>query len=668
MNIQNRFKIPLPQSGYWLAIIVSFFCALVLFSGGLSAAEKEGGAGGDTFMRAEQLFRSGNYLEAQALYQEFFNQHPADKRMDQIFFRLGQIDVRNHSYKSALRYFQFVLSKFPDTFLLPQVKFETAECYLNLENYREAEELFQAASKGDPDGKKRWEAVLYLGVIDENRLDYENAIAKYKRVYSDSNIDDLKARALQATEKVVNDKLPKATIVSLIQAYKSEFPADLLLLRAMALSRLESDQESYQNYLNEFLQRFPKHTLRPDLEKKQVLSKVNKPKVFRLGAILPLTGKNALIGQQVLQGIQLAWNQLSVAEREKFELVVKNSGESQTISPLAEELGNDPDMVGILGPLFSENVKEVIPIIEKYQMPIFTSTASTQGLTQLSSYVFRNAMTKENQGKFLAEYAFNHLGLRRFAILYPDEPYGVELKDIFSREFQALGGEIVVTVSYDRNQNDFKEQILRIGGVSDHTLRKYADNKFIPNEEKNAFSKPVIERGTSPDGKDDTLKIYLDLSYDAIFIPGYYDKVGLILPELAFYNLGRVPVLGGNAWNSPDLPRVAGKYLKKAIFVDGFFPNSREKEVREFVSNFKSTFGDDPTLFSAQSYDAARIFIDLLRKGASNRVQIKAQLHTIRDFPGASGKTTILSTGDTEKSLFPLKVKGDKIVPASEPE
>jgi ABC-type branched-subunit amino acid transport system substrate-binding protein/outer membrane protein assembly factor BamD (BamD/ComL family) len=645
---------------------ISLVVILLLFAGVSFAVESGKDAKGDIYTQAEQRFRAGNFSEAQTLYQEFVTKFPGDKRMDQVFYRLGQIDLKTQSYKTALRYFYFVLTKYPNSFLVQQARFDMAECHFKLGNFSEAEELFQGLSKNSTDTAKRWEAVLYLGLIDDGRSEYENAIAKLKSVHAESTNDELKNRASKVIELIINEKLPKSLVLSLSQKYRVEYPAEILMLKAMMIFRLESDVENYKSYHEEFLRRFPKHPMRAELEKKISQVKKNDSNILRIGAVLPLTGKYALTGQQVLQGIQLAWNQLPGAEREGLELVVKNSGELQMLNSVVEELASDPGMVSIIGPLFSNNVKNVIPVIEKYQMPIFTPTASTPGLTQLSSYVFRNAMTKENQGRYLAEYAFNKLNLRRMVVLYPDESYGVEMKDIFSREFKSLGGQVVSAVSYDRAQNDFKEQIHAIGGISDHKLKKYADKEYIPSDEKSPLSKPVIERGVTADGQDETLNISLELAYDGIFLPGQHDKVGLILPQLAYYNIDKVPVLGGSGWNSPALGKIGGKYLRRAFFVDGYFPNAPEKEVRAFVGSFKATFGDEPTIYSAQSYDATKIILELIRKGAKNRVQVKSQLYTIKDFPGVSGKTSILSSGESEKSLFPLKFKGERIVPASE--
>ena len=101
---------------------------------------------------------------------------------------------------------------------------------------------------------------------------------------------------------------------------------------------------------------------------------------------------------------------------------------------------------------------------------LFSPTASSAGIVEKSPYIFRNALTRKIQARFLAEYSINTLNLRRFTILYPMEPFGEELKEEFLKAVEGFGGEIVGVSSYDRSQNDFKKQILQLGGIADDDL------------------------------------------------------------------------------------------------------------------------------------------------------------------------------------------------------
>lgn len=171
-----------------------------------------------------------------------------------------------------------------------------------------------------------------------------------------------------------------------------------------------------------------------------------------------------------------------------------------------------------------------------------------------------------------------------------------------------------------------------------------------------------MEGGLYADDKVEALKVALELNYDAIFIPGYYDKVRLIVPQLAFYNIEEILLMGGNGWNSRELVESARNFLKTVLFVDGFYVNSENERTVKFVDMFLSTFGQNPTIHSAQSYDVANIFVKLIREGAFNRLDVLNGLRSLKDFPGVSGDTTILPSGDSNKTLVKLTVKEGEIV------
>ena len=105
--------------------------------------------------------------------------------------------------------------------------------------------------------------------------------------------------------------------------------------------------------------------------------------------------------------------------------------------------------------------------------------------------------------------------------------------------------------------------------------------------------------------------------------------------------------------------------MRKGYFIDGFFAQSKRPEVVQFVREYKNTFKDEPTILSAQAYDATKMLIKTIHSGAKNRIQVKKRLLQIRGFQGVSGEATILSTGEAEKKLFAMKIVKKKIVEAN---
>lgn len=621
------------------------------------------------FSRAEYLYRAGRLAEAKIVFEKFIDENPKDKNIDRAVFRLGQIDFSDKFYVTSLKYFNYLLENFPDTPVLHEALVLMGACNYYLDRLENAERIFKSELKLNPDDKERLKVLFYLGKIHERKFDYDRAIERLSQVYKKGLDRQLKEQTLQTTKKIIDEKLSREKLFSLVQKYRKSFPADLALWKLITIFRLEREIESYIGALTQFVETFPKHDLLPEAMKMLALAKKNNNmKELRIGAVLPLTGKRAITGQQVLQGIQLAFNNLSSREKASIKLVVKDSA-AESIDQSLEELAADPNVIGVLGPVLSDNVKKAVPLIEKYSLPVLTPTASSPGLTDLSPYIFRNAMTRPIQSRFLAEYAVNTLGLRRFVVFYPDANFGQELKDAFLEEVEALGAEVVAAVSYKRSQNDFKPQILEIGGISDSQLKKLTLKKLAESENKAKnkgsvpFSKPIIEQGLWNEDKIEGLKVSLELSYDAIFIPGFYDKVSLIIPQMVFYNIDKVTFLGTNGWNHADLIKVAGRYIKnKGIISDGFYKESKKAEVKEFVSKFQTTFGDEPNILSAQAYDSAQIFLNIAQADVKNRLEFFNRLKNVEGFLGASGTTTFTENGDAEKKLFTLKIQGNKIV------
>ena len=622
----------------------------------------------DYFRQAETYFHAGDYDKARPLYQEYFDSHPQGVRANRILYRLGQLDQANRSFSTALRYYRILIEKFPGSSQMGRVRFLMGECHYELGQYSEAEGFFRKVAGTHPDIKLRWKSLFYLGKLDEKRFDYTNALEKLVRVYHQSANQEIKNFVLGSVGKIISEKLSEDTLLSLIRKYQSGFPADLLLLKLISIYRNQRDIPNFQAMSADFTARFPDHPERPKIDKQLISIEKNTDGKVRVGVVLPLTGKRAVTGQQVLQGIQLALNQLGFAAKEKVELVVRDSSAGPALTGIIEDLAGDPHMVGIIGPVLSGEIKEIVPIVDRFQIPVFTPTASSEGLPELSPYIFRNALTRQIQAGFLAQYAVNQLNLLRFAILYPVENYGIEFRKLFKREVEALGGEVVTTVAYDRKQTDFRTQILELGGIPDKQLEKLARENLLNGGAYGGFeggkekiSQPVVDMGHWNNDDIENFKTSLELSYDAIFIPGFYDKVGLIVPQLVFYNIDDVILLGANGWNSPKLVENAGKYIKEGYFVDGFFIDSNRLGVQKFGDAFKTTFGKEPTLHSAQAYDSANIIIQGILEGANNRIKVKERLDGVKNYPGISGTTTLLPSGDSEKRLFTLRIKNRKV-------
>ena len=621
-----------------------------------------------SFMQAEKLFHSGKFLAAKPFYHTYLEKFKRGKRRSKAFFRLGLIDQNAKSYSTALRFYKMVLKEHPSNLLINDIKFNMAVCNFEIGKFGAAEKLFKAVIRKSLDKKRKWKSLYFLSRLDAMRFGFDEGIQKLKKVYEQVDDREMSKQAFKRAEKMIDGELDERVLSSLLQKYETGFPADLLLLKKLSLHREQRDIRGYKSAAEKFLDKFPEHQKSEVLKRELETIQTENDSQINVGVVLPLTGKLAATGQKVLQGIQLAYNLLPETSRDEIFLNVQNSSGSIGIEEVLRNLARNPKTVGVLGPLLSDEIKQSADVADLFKLPVFSPTASSADLVETSPYIFRNALTRKIQARFLAEYSINTLKLRRFVVLYPMESFGEELKDEFLKAVESFGGEVVGVSSYDRSQNDFKNQILALGGIADDDLDRITRKQILENKDRKDFSDPTILSRPRVDmehrfnDKIENLKVSLELGYDAMFLPGVYDKVGLIIPQLAFYNVDRITLLGANGWNSPELTKMVGKYLKSNYFVDGFYLDSHQAEVKRFVEQFQNNYGESPSHLSAQAYDAAGIIFKSIISGADNRLKLRDSLIMVNNYPGVTGKTNLLESGDSEKNIFALTVRKKKIV------
>ena len=622
---------------------------------------------GEPFIQGEHLFHAGDFFAAKPFFHQYLEENERGDRRFKAFFRLGLIDQNAKSYFTALRFYKIVLESSPDYLIVNKIKFNMAVCNFEIGNFEIAEELFESVFRKSIDKKEKWKALYYLSRLDEMKLRFDVAIGKLKEIYSQIDDKYISQKAYELVKKMINVSLNDKSISLLLQKHKKGFPADLLLFKKLSLLRESGDFKEYKTVLEKFVHEFPEHQ-ETELLKKDLEAIKKRDSLVELGVVLPLTGNLAATGQKVLQGIQLAYNLLPEPSRKNIFLNVKDSAGSSDIESVLRELARNPKTVAVIGPLLSEEIRKSIKVADLFKLNIFSPTASSAGIVETSPYIFRNALTRKIQAQFLAQYSINILDLRRFVILYPMENFGEDLKDEFLNAVESFGGEIVGVSSYDRSQNDFKKQILELGGIADDELYQITRKQIIENKGVNDFSDPTLLSRPKVDmehwsgDKIENLKVSLELGYDALFIPGIYDKVGLIIPQLAFYNIEKISLLGTNGWNSPELIKMGGKFLKSIFFVDGFYSDSNQIKVRRFVEQFENNYGETPSYLSAQAYDAAGILFKSINLGGNNRLKLKESLIKVKNYSGVTGKTSLLESGDSEKNIFVLTVRKKKIV------
>lgn len=345
-----------------------------------------------------------------------------------------------------------------------------------------------------------------------------------------------------------------------------------------------------------------------------------------IGVLLPLTGEYASFGDSCLKGIRLALEQEGGYSAAAFRIsVIDTYGSGAQAAVGFQRLAADPSTVAVLGPMLKWELEGVRPYVARNEL---LTVSFSQQAVPAGGPVVRFSMTRDDQARTLAEFAVVERGIRRWAILHPQDTYGRELAFFFRSEVERLGGSVPAMVGYEQEAQDFRTS------VSDLARRLGIATEAGSKEEKGAGPPPI----------------------DGIFLPDSAEKVAVLLPYLAFFDIHGVQLLGANGWNRIEVLRKAMPAVNGGIFSDGFFLSSPSPGVREFVDHYRTRYDADPGILEAHGYDAATIVKQQVLRGARNRRLMLDAFRTAGTYVGATGVNRVRTDGAVERSVFLLQI------------
>lgn len=341
--------------------------------------------------------------------------------------------------------------------------------------------------------------------------------------------------------------------------------------------------------------------------------------VIKIGNLGPLTGNTATYGLSTKQGVEIAvdeFNQNGGIDGKQIKLVAEDTRGDQTEAANGVSKLIDQDkVVAIVGGVLSMETSTAAPIGNDAKVVMISSSSTATGIPDIGDYIFRNCLSDEVQAIQLAEYAVSELGLKKFAIMYSNNDYGLSIKDAFEKKAKELA-EVVGIETYNDGESDFRAQLTKLKNVNP----------------------------------------------DAIYVAGYYTEAAKIAQQAKDQGLD-VKILGADGFYSPKLVELGGEAVEGAIFTAGFFTDDPSDSVQNFVKAYTEKFNSEPDMFAAQAYDAAKILLTALKntKGVGGEV-LQAEMLKTKDFPGITGTTSFASNGDALKDIIILKVEDGKFI------
>lgn len=635
----------------WCVCLVLSFSASVFLSSGSSAlgpharaeqADPESERLAEAALnQAKALLDTNQEDAAVARLKTFIATYSQSAHLDDAYLLLANALSNKKDFEQAVLYLELLLKEFPTSDLAGRAKLILGVSHAELGSTDTALRILAEARSLDPAPQTQRDALRLAGAILMKRGDFQRGIRSWldeMHLVPEGEREEIRERI----RTVIRENMDRRALLRLGDAYPATFPGDVVLIRLAEQHIERAEVHLAERTLRTFLIRFPTHEYASTaLDTLRTFESQLKAQRYVIGAVVPTSGRLAHFGTEALNGIRLALETgKDTLGMSKVGLAIKDSATDkfQFRFELAHMLA-EYRPVSVIGPLLSSQLPLVAGIAERSEIPFITPAATTADVRRLSSYLFSTAITLQQQTRRLAEYAIYRLNYYRFCILYPETPYGHEFARLFSQEVRRLGGDIIAVESYQETDTDLAPQINRLKAED---LGR--DGQAIMTEEED----PSIRERYTP-------------GFDAIFLPGDPTQIGLITAQLWFHDV-KVAFLGANTWNSPDLLRLADRSLEGSIFVDGFFSDSRDPNLHEFVVRYRLRYRSDPSLFAAQAYDATRLVLEALRQGASSGREVRDQLERLQDLPALSGPAAFDSSGTLSRKVLVMQVKRGKIV------
>jgi ABC-type branched-subunit amino acid transport system substrate-binding protein len=616
--------------------------------------------GQNTVLEADGLFEARNYEKALDYYRQYLDQYPDGPAAATVLLRIGTVQNALGQYAAARDSFNRLLAEFPGNDLAGYAKVGILASYYGEGLYDNAIRLGammleQPLSKGQESRTHEILGDTYLALQSP-----EDAVYFYTIAYRSAEAPQ--AMLIEDKLKTAINLLNTSEIVALLGHVQDSLPRSYLMYQLGVNLAAESNYDQAAQAFSDFLAAYPAHEY--NQQARRMLEELSGRTVYNrttIGCLLPLSGRYKVYGDRAMKGVEIAlarFNQQSIGG-EPVQLIVKDSGSDPGMLTVAIEELVQARVAAIIGPLV--DAEYAAEIAQKNGIPIVTFTQK-ENITEIGDWVFRNFMTPEMQVKRIVGYAADTLGARNFVILYPEEKYGATFMNLFWDEVIQHGGRVVGVESYDPSQTDFAEPIKKLIGQFYDTpwdlkdiVRPPQDSDTTTNEEQE------ISRGDRGRREEEGPEAIVD--FDAIFIPDAPAKAGLIVPQLAYYDIEDVYLLGTNLWHSPKMIEMARDYVQGAIMPDGFFPDSQNLQVREFVKLFEDTYAETPGVIEATAYDTAMMLFQICQHpDVQSRTDIKEELLRLRDFPGATGLTSFDGQREAHKELCMLRIEGDGFV------
>lgn len=320
--------------------------------------------------------------------------------------------------------------------------------------------------------------------------------------------------------------------------------------------------------------------------------------VIKIGLVAPITGTNKLVGEYMVNGMNLALEQINAEGGilgKKVEAIVADEVDNLQDSVNAmSKLTSDDTITAIVGSLYSTYCIATLPQVAEAKIPYFSSGSSSGVSKENNPYTWQVRPIDTFQGIALADFAVNTLGMKNPAIMYSTQNTFVSLQEQVVAGLKDLGIEIT---------------------------------------EKNLFGFPEEETNYAP-----YFAQILSGDYDGLIALTNQMPAALVCQqaEIAGIDSSKFPCLGSTSYCSGVCISNAGSSANGWYSVADWVPGGATEAGAAFEEAYVQAYGEPSDLPAVTVYDAVYLIKEACEiAGTTDRETINNALKEIKNYPGA---------------------------------
>ncbi len=338
----------------------------------------------------------------------------------------------------------------------------------------------------------------------------------------------------------------------------------------------------------------------------------------KVALVAPLSGDNATYGVKQENGYRLAMDEINAAGGILGAQIVletyDDTGDASVAASGTQKFVDDEEVMVLGGSCLTSCTAAMLPVTGDAGLAQMVVSSSARSLTGLSDYFFRMAVQDAAVGPQIAN-QFTSMGDGTAVALFPNNDFGIGLKDSFVEKFADNGGEVLDTIEYQPTDQDYSAILTTVKSLNPDCIALC---------------------GTTTDGAL-IIKQARQMGIDAHIMgqPGLYNQ---------------------------NVIDIAGDAAEGLMATGVFVATNPDEKVQEFVKKYEEKYDEVPDGFSALAYDQMYVIADAAARAMQangGELTRETMAEALRDtqYAGVTGNVNFDENGDWVRDYLIVTVK-----------